>query len=73
MIPMVSRIQSFFTRLIFLLLKLLTSHKEAAQTVLRRQRNFRNQVTICAKDRKAFNIQISQQWEPKTIFRSLSI
>lgn len=55
----------------FLLLKLLKAHNEATQTILR-QRNFSNQVSICAKDRKAFNKQIFQQLEPKMIFSSLS-
>lgn len=65
MIQVAARCQSFFTPLMFLLLKLLKTHNESIQTILRRERNFRNQVSICAKDRKAFNRQIFQQLEPE--------
>lgn len=66
MIPVVFYPLDFFTAV------LLKTHNEETQSILRRQRNFRSQMSICVKDRKAFNSQNFQQLEPKTIFSALS-
>lgn len=70
MIPVVADSKDFFTPLIFVL-QLLKNLHETTQTIPRRQRNFKNPISIFEKNSKC-NSQNFQQLEPKTIFSSLS-